>query len=164
MPQSVIFKINKNDVMAKVAITTGYAGSKLIGEDEDAYERIFTTEADEAGLERFYSEAKNSIANLFRGRLQTISETQSTSDGTATVDLEFKCSMPSNFDGTALEGTLQNEIENYMTSYITAMWFKFTNKQESSDYLSYAAASLQKIQSMFFCVKRPTRNHLNNTI
>ncbi len=57
--------VAKGDVYDEVALTTSYTGSKM-GGDPDAYERIYTTTADQAQLNRFWTESGEAMQEEMR--------------------------------------------------------------------------------------------------
>ena len=57
--------VKKNEVLEEVAKTSSYSGSKMT-EDEGAYERIFTTDADREMLERFWSESQVAVCEAMK--------------------------------------------------------------------------------------------------
>lgn len=63
--KSIEFQIAKGEVYNEVAKTTSYTGAKMEN-DEDAYDRIFTTDEDKAMLERFWNESKNMVAGSLK--------------------------------------------------------------------------------------------------
>ena len=82
----VTLTIDKESVYEEVAQTTSYTGAKM--DDEDAYERIFTTDDDKSMLERFWNESKNTIANSLKRILLNEQET----DGTYSLQLGLSSS------------------------------------------------------------------------
>ena len=75
--------VQKASVYDEVAKTTSYTGAKMTG-DDDAYERIFTTDDDRMMLERFWVEACSAVTEQFKPFLLRVSD-QPESHG---VDLE----------------------------------------------------------------------------
>lgn len=63
--KTVVFKVSINEVYQEVAKTTSYTGAKM-DTDENAYDRIFTTDEDKTMLERFWNESKNMIAGSLK--------------------------------------------------------------------------------------------------
>jgi hypothetical protein len=116
--------IKKNEVLEEVAKTSAYSGSKMT-EDEGAYERIFTTDADREMLERFWSESQVAVCEAMKKFLADEGET----DDGYTVSLELSKS----FDDV-LQGSMEKELFSFFVMNITAKWFAFTNKKEAGDY------------------------------
>ena len=124
----VTLTIDKESVYEEVAQTTSYTGAKM--DDEDAYERIFTTDDDKSMLERFWNESKNTIANSLKRILLNEQET----DGTYSLQL----GLSSSFD-EALTDSMRRSLFSFFVMNITAKWYTFTNKQEATGYASEAA-------------------------
>lgn len=142
--------IDKESVYEEVAQTTSYTGAKM--DDEDAYERIFTTDDDKSMLERFWNESKNTIANSLKRILLNEQET----DGTYSLQL----GLSSSFD-EALTESMQRSLFSFFVMNITAKWYTFTNKQEATGYASEAATYIEDIMRKAFFKKKPTRPTYN---
>ena len=87
--------IKKNEVLEEVAKTSAYSGSKMT-EDEGAYERIFTTDADREMLERFWSESQVAVCEAMKKFLADEGET----DDGYTVSLELSKSFDDVLQGS----------------------------------------------------------------
>lgn len=146
----VTLTIDKESVYEEVAQTTSYTGAKM--DDEDAYERIFTTDDDKSMLERFWNESKNTIANSLKRILLNEQET----DGTYSLQL----GLSSSFD-EALTESMQRSLFSFFVMNITAKWYTFTNKQEATGYASEAATYIEDIMRKAFFKKKPTRPTYN---
>ena len=146
----VTLTIDKESVYEEVAQTTSYSGAKM--DDEDAYERIFTTDDDKSMLERFWNESKNTIANSLKRILLNEQET----DGTYSLQL----GLSSSFD-EALTESMQRSLFSFFVMNITAKWYTFTNKQEATGYASEAATYIEDIMRKAFFKKKPTRQSYN---
>ena len=146
----VTLTIDKESVYEEVAQTTSYTGAKM--DDEDAYERIFTTDDDKSMLERFWNESKNTIANSLKRILLNEQET----DGTYSLQL----GLSSSFD-EALTESMQRSLFSFFVMNITAKWDTFTNKQEATGYASEAATYIEDIMRKAFFKKKPTRPTYN---
>lgn len=146
----VTLTIDKESVYEEVAQTTSYTGAKM--DDEDAYERIFTTDDDKSMLERFWNESKNAIANSLKRILLNEQET----DGTYSLQL----GLSSSFD-EALTESMQRSLFSFFVMNITAKWYTFTNKQEATGYASEAATYIDDIMRKAFFKKKPSRPTYN---
>ena len=135
----VTLTIDKESVYEEVAQTTSYTGAKM--DDEDAYERIFTTDDDKSMLERFWNESKNTIANSLKRILLNEQET----DGTYSLQL----GLSSSFD-EALTDSMRRSLFSFFVMNITAKWYTFTNKQEATGYASEAATYIDDIMRKAF--------------
>lgn len=146
----VTLTIDKESVYEEVAQTTSYTGAKM--DDEDAYERIFTTDDDKSMLERFWNESKNTIANSLKRILLNEQET----DGTYSLQL----GLSSSFD-EALTDSMRRSLFSFFVMNITAKWYTFTNKQEATGYASEAATYIDDIMRKAFFRKKPSRPTYN---
>lgn len=142
----IAFKIDKKEVYEEVSQTTSYTGAKM--DDENAYDRIFTTDEDQSMLERFWNESKNTVCNSTKKLLTSESET----DGVFTLALQLSAS----FD-EALTESMQRSLFSFFVMNITAKWYTFTNKKEATGYATEAATYLEDIMRKAFFKKRPTR-------
>lgn len=144
----VDFYINKNDVFAEVAKTTAYLGSKMLDTDENAYERIFTTDADQQMLARFWHECQVDVCEALK---KFLADEQ---DNTDAYHLSLQLSQ--SFD-TALQESIDKELFSFFVTAIVAKWCTFTNKNEAAEYATAAASLLQGIRRKVFHKKKPTR-------
>lgn len=147
----IIFTIDKKSVYEEVAQTTSYTGAKM--DDENAYDRIFTTDEDQSMLERFWNESKNTVCNTTKKLLTSESET----DGVFTLALQLSAS----FD-EALTESMQRSLFSFFVMNITAKWYTFTNKQEATGYATEAATYLEDIMRKAYFKKKPMRPTYNN--
>lgn len=144
---SIELSVKKSEVLEEVAKTSAYSGSKMT-EDEGAYERIFTTDADREMLERFWRESQVAVCEAMKKFLTDEKET----DDSYTVSLELSKS----FDDV-LQGSMEKEMFSFFVMNITAKWFAFTNKKEAGDYGTAAQELLVGIRKKALYKKRPTR-------
>lgn len=147
----ITFTIDKKAVYEEVAQTTSYTGAKM--DDENAYDRIFTTDEDQSMLERFWSESKNTVCNSTKKLLTSESE----NDGVFTLALQLSAS----FD-EALTESMQRSLFSFFVMNITAKWYTFTNKQEATGYATEAATYLEDIMRKAYFKKKPMRPTYNN--
>lgn len=147
----ITFTIDKKSVYEEVAQTTSYTGTKM--DDENAYDRIFTTDEDQSMLERFWNESKNTVCNTTKKLLTSESET----DGVFTLALQLSAS----FD-EALTESMQRSLFSFFVMNITAKWYTFTNKQEATGYATEAATYLEDIMRKAYFKKKPMRPTYNN--
>lgn len=147
----ITFTIDKKAVYEEVAQTTSYTGAKM--DDENAYDRIFTTDEDQSMLERFWSESKNTVCNSTKKLLTSESE----NDGVFTLALQLSAS----FD-EALTDSMQRSLFSFFVMNITAKWYTFTNKQEATGYATEAATYLEDIMRKAYFKKKPMRPTYNN--
>lgn len=148
---NITFTIDKKKVYEEVAQTTSYTGAKM--DDEDAYDRIFTTDEDQSMLERFWNESKNTVCNTTKKLLTSESET----DGVFTLGLQLSASF-----NEALTESMQRSLFSFFVMSITAKWYTFTNKQEATGYAAEAATYLEDIMRKAYFKKKPMRPTYNN--
>lgn len=149
----ITFTIDKKSVYEEVAQTTSYTGAKM--DDENAYDRIFTTDEDQSILGRFWNESKNTVCNTTKKLLASESET----NGVFTLDMQLSAS----FD-EALTESMQRSLFSFFVMNITAKWYTFTNKQEATGYATEAATYLEDIMRKAYFKKKPMRPTYNNNI
>ncbi len=144
--------IKKEEVYEEVSQTTSYTGAKMIDGDERAYDRIFTTDADQSQLERFWNESCVATCEALKKFLSN-EETKET---------EFKLTLllSSSFDQT-LKDSMERELFSFFVMNITAKWYVFTNKAEASDYAVSAASFLEGVRKKACYKKRPKRPTYN---
>ena len=124
-------------------------------DDENAYDRIFTTDEDQSILGRFWNESKNTVCNTTKKLLASESET----NGVFTLDMQLSAS----FD-EALTESMQRSLFSFFVMNITAKWYTFTNKQEATGYATEAATYLEDIMRKAYFKKKPMRPTYNNNI
>jgi len=146
----ITLTIDQARVYEEVAKTTSYTGAKM--EDDDAYERIFTTDEDKGMLERFWNECKNTVCNSMKKVLSSESER----DGVFALKLEL-----SNAFDRALQESMQRSLFSFFVMNITAKWFTFANKDEATGYATEAATYMEDIMRKAFFKKRPVRPTYN---
>lgn len=147
----ITLTVDKKSVYEEVAQTTSYIGAKM--DDENAYDRIFTTDEDQSMLERFWNESKNTVCNSMKKMLTSETET----DGVFSLSLELSAS----FD-EALTESMQRSLFSFFVMNITAKWNTFTNKQEATGYATEAATYLEDILRKAYFKKKPMRPTYNN--
>lgn len=144
---NITLTISKADVYDEVAKTTSYTGAKMTG-DADAYDRIFTTDEDQAMLDRFWTEACNGATEEFK---QFITRIFSTDNGYA-ANLELSASFDTN-----LSESMEKSLFSYFVNAIVAKWFKFTNREEAESYGADAMTAMMDVKSKIFYRKKPKR-------
>lgn len=142
----ITLTIIKNDVYDEVAKTTSYTGAKK--DEENAYDKIFTTDEDQEMLERFWTECKNNVCEKLKRVL--ISEVEAA--GIYTLDLDV-----SSFYEPSLTNGVERGLFSYFVMAITAKWYGFTNKEETVSYATDAAAYMEEVCRKIFFKKKPTR-------
>ena len=138
----------KNDVMTEVAKTTAYAGQKMV-DDDDAYDRIFATDADREMLERFWQESQIAVCEQLKRQL--VSET-----GEENGDWSVTLSLSQSFD-QALTLSMKKELGSFFVTSIVAKWFAFCNKKEAGDYGTMASELLIGVHKKALYKRKPSR-------
>ena len=145
----------------EVAKATDYTGSKMIGADENARDRILAVDSDFTELGRFWEEAVTACNESLKEMLVaggTKSKTDGTpnkADSTIIIIYEATLEVSLSFD-KALTGSVQSAIRSYFISSIIAQWFKFANKTETEDYFGQAAEFLLAAERILYSKKKPT--------
>lgn len=145
--KTVVFKVGKNEVYQEVAKTTSYTGAKM-DNDEDAYDRIFTTDEDRTMLERFWSESKNMIA----GSLKKLLGSEREENDEYILELEVSNSFDDN-----LKESMQRSLFSFFVMNITSKWYIFTNKNEAEGYATSAATDMEDVMRKAYYKKKPVR-------
>lgn len=143
----VTFDINKDAVYTEVAQTSSYTGAKM-DQDENAYDRIFTTDEDRTMLDRFWNESCVTFAEVMKRYLRQESQT---SEGH-----RFEMDFSRSFD-PALLPSMRQELFSFFVMNITAKWYIFTNKQEAQGYSEAADALLEGVHRKACYKRRPVR-------
>lgn len=154
--ENVTLEVNKSYVYDEVAKTTAYVGSKMLVEDANAYDRIFTTDEDRLLLERFWVETCNVATNQFKPFLVSLGS-QPISHGVSlannyVVELELS----SSFD-TNLQEPISTSLFSFFVSSIVGKWFSFTNKPEANSYIEGAVSIMEDIMRKMYFKRKPIR-------
>lgn len=147
--------VNKANVYTEVAKTTSYAGAKMPG-DEDAYERIFTTDADRMMLERFWTEAANVATRQLKQFLVGVSQHPESHGVELANNYEVELRLSSLFDERLVD-SIESSLFSYFVMVIVGKWYKFANKAEADGALSEAMGHLEDVVQKIYHRKRPTR-------
>lgn len=154
----ITFDIKKDEVYNEVAQTSSYTGAKMQA-DEDAYERIFTTDEDRSQLERFWNESCVTFCEVLKRFLKGDSILTDTSDGTTQGKVtghRFEMEFSKSFDA-ALLPSMRQELFSYFVMNITAKWYGFTNKKEAGEYAAAAGTLLEGIHRKACYKRKPQR-------
>lgn len=143
----ITLTVSQSAVYKEVAQTTDYTGKKM-DEDPKAYDRITTTDQDEAELGRFWDECRAAVAQS----LVRLVESEEMNDDTYTLKLNVSAA----FD-TALQPSMQLSLFSYFVQAITARWYIYANKEEAADFGKRAAELLEDVRRKAFYKKKPTR-------
>ena len=149
--------ISKSAVYDEVAKTTSYIGKKKFNDNATGYMRMFTTDADQLMLERFWSEACNVATDLMKPFIVDVNHRpDSYVEVASTDDYTVLLQLPENFS-TSLTSSMCNSLFNYFMSAIVGKWCKFTNNEESETYLQEASRMLNDARSKLYYRNKPTR-------
>lgn len=141
--------VSKKTVYEEVAKTTSYTGQKML-DDDTAYDRIFTTDADQELLERFWDESRAEIAHRLAG---LVSAEKMSDDG----DTYRLCLALSGAFDTALQPSMQLSLFSYFVQSLAARWYAFTNKGEEGKNEARATALLDDVREKAYYKKKPSR-------
>lgn len=144
---NVTLRIEKEKVYEEVAKTTSYTGKKM--DDEDGYDRVFTTDEDQEMLERFWNESKNTICNALK---KVFLDEVETEQGEFRLQLDLSSSFDEN-----LTTTMQSSLFSFFVMNITAKWYTLANKEEATGYATEAVTYVDDIKRKAFFKKRPVR-------
>lgn len=155
----------KSDVYDEVAKTTSYEGAKAV-DDDKAYERVFTTDADRAMLDRFWDEACNIATDTMKRFITTVSSSVTINNNSSkdqpqkepvTVDgYHAVLSLSSAYDNN-LTPSIEKSLRSFFVNAIISKWDKFANKGNVKSYEDDANAALDDIVKKMFYRKRPQR-------
>lgn len=152
-------KVIKADVYDEVAKTTSYEAAKAV-DDEEAYERVFTVDADQDMLERFWDEACSIASDTMKRFITSVKDTVAVtgSDGkTSTADGYDVClSLSGSYDDNLTAG-MQKSLRSFFVNAIVCKWDKFANKGSVKSYEEDTNAALDDIVSKMFYRKKPQR-------
>ena len=137
-----------SDVVNAVHERTAYVGSKLTGQDPNAYTRIATTKADEAFLVRTMNEG----CSLLYDVMQRYKPEASVDESDVSVSLE----MPDSYE-TGVGVAVEDKLRAFFVDYAVSAWFLVTNKAEADAYRSAAVSQLTGLRVLLSERKHPTR-------
>lgn len=149
---SVKFTVNKAYVYDAVDETTAYIGAKTVG-DEGAYERIYTTDADRALLENFWSEACCLANDLLKPYIIEVSDNSVSHSVSLGANYVVTLKMPDNIN-LMLENTISTSLFQYFVYSIVSKWCMLSAKQEAE---SYAVDADKMIKEALRCVNHRIR-------
>ncbi len=153
--KKITLKVNKAYVYEEVAETTSYIGAKTKG-DEQAYDRIFTTDDDRMMLERFWVEACDATTELLKPFIFHVSEQKVSHGLELEKDYEITLELSNAFEHK-LTGSIETSLFNFFVSFIVGRWYKFADKAEAETYLADAKTFMNDIRSKTWFRTKPTR-------
>ena len=149
MIQSI--SILQSEVYEEVSKASDYVGSKMLGDDSGARERILATDAVLDDLTRFWDESILVVNENFKDILHSFTEEEEEkSDKKVTFSFEVSVSFDEN-----LLPNVKKAIKNFFILSIIAQWFKYTNKGESQDYFNQSAEMITAAERLLYSRKKP---------
>lgn len=142
---TITLHINRDDVYREVDMTTDYTGSKLIGNDEGARDRIVATEDDMNNLSRFWEEACSTVNERLKEMVVTSS---APSDRDYRVTLQVSVA----YDDV-LTPSVESTLRTFFITFITGKWYVFANKGDSGAYLGEAGALMEDVRRKLYSRK-----------
>ena len=150
--QTVSITVKRNYVLEEVAKATDYTGSKLMGSDAGALNRILATDEDLAELGILWDEAAMAIDETFKEQIIS----PGTNSEALNDDYHATMMMSEGFD-ISLIPTLESILRSFFITSVIAGWFKYTNKEEAADYYAKGAEYLKAAERIVYYRKRPNR-------
>ena len=176
--ETITVQIFKDDVYKEVAKATDYTGSKLMGGDEKARDRILATDSELADLGRFWEESVLATNERLKQMLvlgetkqvmttgvsgetgETAAQEQSPISpvpiGEKKTAYVAKLEVSKSFD-KELTASVQSTLRNFFITSIIGQWFKFANKGEADDYFNQASEMMDGAERLLYSRKKPTR-------
>lgn len=155
----ITLSVNKEKVYDEVAKTTSYVGHK-ISDDDTAYNRIFTTDADKLLLERFWEETCSATTEQFKRFVVDVSEHHSEGLGAGDV-YSVGLKVAAKFDDLMVD-SIKTSLFSFFVASIISKWFQFTNRGEVETYNLDATGYMDDVMRKIYHRKRPVRPTTNN--
>lgn len=139
--------ITLNNVLTEVGRLTNYMGRKKDSGSE--YERISTTESDQAMLSKFWEEACDIVTENAKQFIKSQTLDQTSYVVTITPSASFD---------TTLDLSLKRNVNSFVVKYVVCKWYKLlTNNEESDSYARESDVQLTEAMSKLYYKKKPTR-------
>lgn len=145
--ERITIEINKSRVYEEVAKATDYTGSKLVGGDDEARDRILAADDDLANLGRFWEEAILVANDRLKRMLESGTDFGDTYEAVISVSKSFD---------KALTDSVESTLRGFFIAWIIGQWFKFANKAEAGEYLTQASELLTTAERLLYSRKKPT--------
>lgn len=155
--QNITLTVVKADVYEEIAKTTSYAGAKKIGEDVNAYERIFTTDEDRQMLERFWHDACNAVTTQMREFLSDVSALGDSFYTELQANYELELNMSDRFDNR-LVNSIEKELFSFFVCFILSQWYSMTNVADAESQAKKAEGVMKNVMDKIYYTKPPVRN------
>lgn len=107
----------------------------------------------------------NAFANLKTKLSEYIDENGTTADNKlldSTSNLNLALVMPSNYN-QATSDTISAALHQYLVNYAIGEWFTITDKNDATDYITLAAASLDALREAINKRVRPKRTEVEGS-
>lgn len=151
MSIEITLNVNKPEVYEEVAKSTAYTGGRMSGlpdADTRVFDRVFTTDADQEMLERFWDEAASGATEQLKPFLHF--------DNSTSTEYEVVLEVSSSYDDT-LTGSVQKSLFSYFVAMILSKWFRIANKQEAEIYGNDAIGAMDDVMKKIYYKKKPVR-------
>ena len=158
--KNVTLTVNKAYVYDEVAKTTSYAGAKMMAEDVNAYDRIFTTDEDRLLLERFWLEVADTVTSNFMPFIKGVPNNPINHGVGLWENYEAVLELPSSYDDN-LTKSIETALYNFFVLSIVGRWYMVTNKAEAEALALQAAGVMIDIMQKIYYKKKPTRIPVN---
>lgn len=151
----VTIEVNKANVYDAVDETTAFIGAKML-EDDSAYDRISTIDADRTMLEHFWSEACSLATSALKPFINDVNAHPVSHTVELALNYEAKLKVSTLYDDSLTNG-IETSLFSFFVNYIVGKWCEFTNKGEASAYLTSATSMLQDAVGNIYHRRRPER-------
>lgn len=155
----ITLSVNKEKVYDEVAKTTSYVGHK-ISDDDTAYNRIFTTDADKLLLDRFWEETCSASTEQLKRFIIDVSEHHSEGLGAGDI-YSVDLNVAAKFDSLMVD-SIKTSLFSFFVASIISSWFRFTNREEVETYSLDATGHMEDVMRKLYHRKRPVRPATNN--
>jgi len=142
--------VQKRSVLNEVAKTTSYIGAAMAGEDEEAYDRICTTDENEEMLQRFWTEAADNLTERIKPFVLEVSDNATSSAYNVVLDV-------STLFNEALQRSIENAMWSYFVSFLVGKWSAIVNPKDTERAVTETSALVEEIRRMLFHNHRPKR-------
>jgi hypothetical protein len=157
--KNITFIVNKVAVYDEVAKTTSYVGAKMLG-DESAYRRIFTTDADQLMLERFWNETCSAVTEHLKRFVVEVSNHTNPNAVDLTSNYSISLEVSSAFDDR-FKDSMDASLFSLFVASIVSKWFKFTNRDEAEAYTLEATSHMEDVLRKIYHRKKARRTILD---
>jgi len=154
--QEVTLTIEKSLVWHEVAKATAYIGNKMVGTEDDAYERISIIDKDKEMLERWWVEACSLVTLQLKEWVDEVASQELHHDADDSSDYHVTLRVADLWP-TALKDSLESDLRSFVIATVLSKWHRISNKEEVEAYGNEAASHLVNAEQKLFQRKRPSR-------